>query len=341
MVQFFLESDRVAEFVTHLMKRKPVYAPHRKGRKSYSFELTRDAAEVVLDYPRVMQSVKKFFLPPREQLLSYDLRDNTCRAGAAEPLDAIFLGVHSYDLAAVGRLDYNFRKGRAERNYLTRRRGALWIGVSYDPDEYHFAGSVGIDPYDTEGFDVFLTKLLDGYVLEVLTPAGESLMEGFDLPAHEAGKPAKKHFHQHIYVPQDRLNEVMSASYTNPVWEETAAGCVGCGTCNLVCPTCYCFNVEENVDITVTKGSRDRHWDGCMLREFSEVAGGEVFRETLASRQRHRVLRKFKYISQKTGQPWCVGCGRCTAYCTAGISIVNIVNRCISDYEKSTVSAIR
>ena len=165
-------------------------------------------------------------------------------------------------------------------------------------------------------------------------------MEGFDVPAHEAGKPAGKGFQQHIYVPQDRLNAVMAASYDNPIWEETARECVGCGTCNLVCPTCYCFNVEEEVDITVTGGKRERHWDGCMLREFSEVAGGEIFREPLAARQRHRVLRKFKYLSDDTGHPWCVGCGRCTAACTAGISIVSIVNRCIADYEKSPVSQI-
>ena len=116
--------------------------------------------------------------------------------------------------------------------------------------------------------------------------------------------------------------------------------CVGCGTCNIVCPTCYCFNVEEEVDISVTKGSRERHWDGCMLRKFSEVAGGEVFRESLASRQRHRVFRKFKYISDQTGQPWCIGCGRCTAYCTADISIVGIVNRLIGDHERVTVAPV-
>ncbi|NTV04744.1 Ni/Fe hydrogenase subunit beta, partial [bacterium] len=66
---------------------------------------------------------------------------------------------------------------------------------------------------------------------------------------------------------------------------------------------------------------------------FTEVAGGEVFREEPADRQRHRVFRKFKYISDETGEPWCVGCGRCTASCTAGISIVSIVNRLVNDYD--------
>jgi len=340
MVQFYLECERIAEFVKHLMDQKPVFAPHRKGQKSFTFERAENPEEVVLAYNRTMHSVKKFFLPPREELLSFNLKENVFTAASTEPADAIFLGIHSYDMAAVHRLDYNFTEGNPEKNYLTRRMGAIFIGVSFEPDEYHFSGSVGVYPHDNTGCDIFLTKLMDGYILEVLTSVGEGLMEGLDLPGHEAGKPAAGHFKQHIYVPQTKLSQVMDQSYNNDVWEETAAKCVGCGTCNLVCPTCYCFNVEENVNVKVTSGTRERIWDGCMLREFSEVAGGEFFREEVAARQRHRVFRKFKYISDVTGEPWCVGCGRCTAYCTAGISIVNIVNRLVNDCERVVVSPI-
>ena len=338
MVQFFLERDRVAELVAHLLAQKPVYAPHPKGRKSFAFASVVDPGAVVLDYPRTMHSVRKYFLPPREKLMTFDLKENSFEAVEAPPADAIFFGVHSYDLAAVHRLDYNFSQDNPEKNYLVRRQGAVFVGVSFEPDAYHFSGSVGIDPYDTTGFDIFLTKLLDGYVVETLTQAGEALLAGMDLPAHEAGKPARGHFQQHIYLPQAKLGMVMAESYRNGVWEETAAKCVGCGTCNLVCPTCYCFNMEDEVDIQVAGGSRGRRWDGCMLRDFSAVAGGEIFREPLAARQRHRVFRKFKYISDETGKPWCVGCGRCTVDCTAGISIVSIINRLVGDYEKLAVT---
>ncbi len=340
MDQKFLASDQVADFVSHLMKQKTVYAPQFSGKHSVALGKVVSPEDVVLDYARTMQSVKKFFLPPRDELLRFDLNDQSFEPAAVQPLDAIFLGIHSYDRAAVDRLDYNFSQGHAEKNYLRRREGVLWVGVSFAPDEFHFSGSVGIGPQDVQGFDVFLTRSRDGYVVDILTPAGEELCAGFALSEVTQPKPAPGHFHQHIFLPQAKLNEVMAASYHNPIWDETAEKCVGCGSCNIVCPTCYCFNVEENVDITVTCGSRERIWDGCMLREFSEVAGGEVFRGGLAERQRHRVMRKFKYLSDKTGHPWCVGCGRCTAYCTAGISIVTIVNRCISDFEKSSVSPV-
>ncbi len=334
MNRFFLEHERVTAFIQHLQEHGTVYAPHRRGRRSFAFDEVGDPEAVVLDYPRTLQSIRKFFLPPREELLSFDLVEQTCTAPEAEPVEAVFLGVHSYDMAALARLDHSFSTGNAERNYLARRAGARFVGVTFEPDKHHFSGSVGIAPTDASGCDVFLARLLDGYIVDVLTEAGRAMVDGFAMPPYEAPPPPARPFHQHIYVPQSRLSDIMGRAYEHPVWEEASRNCVGCGTCNLVCPTCYCFDVQENVDITATRGFRERSWDGCTLRQFSEVAGGEVFREQLAARQRHRVLRKFKYISDETGMPWCVGCGRCTAACPAGISIAAIVNRIVGDAER-------
>jgi sulfhydrogenase subunit beta (sulfur reductase) len=338
MSRFFLEGDRVFDLVKHLMDRGPVHAPHRSGRRSYVFARATDPAAVVLDYPRTLQSLKKYFLPPHEEMLAFDLVAQTCTAARAEPAAAVFFAVHSYDVAAVRRLDHNFSTGNAERNYLARREGAVFFGVSFVPDEFHFSGSVGVAPHDPTGCDAFLTKLLDGYVLDVVTPRAAELLRGFALPPYEGSAPPAAPFHQHIYVPQSRLTNVMAASYDNPVWEEASRNCVSCGTCNLVCPTCYCFDVRDDVDLSVTCGTRARTWDGCMLRGFGAVAGGEVFRASRAARQRHRVLRKFKYLSDDTEESWCVGCGRCTAACTAGISIAGIVNRLVGDAENVPVT---
>ncbi|MBU0741319.1 4Fe-4S dicluster domain-containing protein [bacterium] len=335
-----LDDARIIDFVAHLQARKKVYAPHAKGRASYVFAPVEQPQDVVLDYPRTLHSVKKYFMPPREALLDFNLIENTFTPPALEPVNAVFLGVHAYDMHAVLKADYNFSRGHPEKNYLARRQEAVFVGVTFTPDLYHFSGSVGIGPDDTTGFDVFLHRVEGGYAVELLTDAGRRLLDGFPLPGCTDRLVAGGHFHQHIYVPQGKLFEVFEHGYHNEVWEEVAARCTGCGTCNLVCPTCVCFNVEDRVDVTVTRGTRERYWDSCLLRGFGEVAGGEVFREHLAGRQRHRVYRKFKYISDLTGEPWCVGCGRCTAHCTAGISIVDIVNRLVNDYDKQRTATV-
>ena len=51
------------------------------------------------------------------------------------------------------------------------------------------------------------------------------------------------------------------------------------------------------------------------------IAGGENFRETRGSRQRHRHFRKFAYPFGKFHRFFCTGCGRCTRTCMAGIKL--------------------
>ncbi len=335
MNKYNLQLQNISDFVTHLQKHSEVIAPHKKGDNSFSFNTVSDPEQVVLDYNRTLQSIRKFFLPPNEKMLKYSLIDNTYEKIDINNPSRIFFGVHSYDMKAVLKLDFNFSHRTPEANYLIRRENCSFIGVSFEPDEYHFCRSVGITVEETEGFDLFLNKHENGYTVSVLTERGEELIKGFaklEDPIEES--TANRQFKNKIKFNYNRLPEVMETAWDSKVWDKVSEKCVGCGTCNLVCPTCYCFNVVDNVELSLEEGSRDRHWDGCMLHSFAAVAGGENFRHRLAERQRHRIYRKFKYITDKTGEPWCVGCGRCTAYCTAGISIVNIVNQLSDEFEQ-------
>ena len=335
MKEYQLNKQQLSSFIDFLTKQGTVFAPHKKGNASYSFKNVKNPNLVILNYNRTLNSVKKYFFPPREQLLSYSRKDNSFQKGSIKMEKKIFLGVHSYDMKAVLKLDYNFSYGNPEKNYLQRRKDSSFIGVSFIPDEFHLSQSVGIPLHDTEGFDIYLEQNSEGYTLKIITKKGKKLINGFDKLSQAKEIPSNHtQFQNKLKYNYNRLPEVFEQSWNTTVWEEVSKKCVGCGTCNLVCPTCYCFDVEDNIDLSLQIGTRDRSWDGCMLNGFATVAGGENFRKTLAERQRHRNYRKFKYISDITGEPWCVGCGRCTAYCTAGISIVEIVNQLCDEYEQ-------
>ncbi len=330
---FFNESD-VREFIDFIMTKAEVIAPHKKGEKSHSFEITENAENVILDYTRTMQPLKKFFLPPVETLMSFKIDSNEFQEETIAIKKRIFFGIHSYDMQGVHRLDYSFEKGKAESNYFQRRENCLFIGISYKPDEYHFAKSVGIDIEETDGFALFFLKVENGYLVFIVTDEGEALIREFGggKLIDEPVKIDKQEHQTKIKYHYNRLPQVFEHVYDSKVWEHISEKCVGCGTCNLLCSTCYCFDVRDEIELNANDGKRQRFWDGCMLNAFAAVAGGENFREKLSSRTRHRLYRKFNYITKSSGELHCVGCGRCSKYCPADINIVKIINALIEDF---------
>ncbi|MCK5224551.1 4Fe-4S dicluster domain-containing protein, partial [Candidatus Calescamantes bacterium] len=115
------------------------------------------------------------------------------------------------------------------------------------------------------------------------------------------------------------------------VWDEIGEKCVSCGNCTNVCPTCYCFDIIDDINLDLNTGTRTRVWDSCQNGSFAEVAGGENFREDRGERQRHRLNRKFNYPVSKFRRYFCTGCGRCTRACVAGIDLKETINALIEE----------
>jgi ferredoxin len=123
-----------------------------------------------------------------------------------------------------------------------------------------------------------------------------------------------------LTFPKREIPQLLEHSEGSLFWEEKAGKCLSCGTCNLVCPTCYCFDVLDDMELDLSNGERLRRWDGCLLQDFARVATGENFRETRASRYRHRFFRKGLYLFKVLGDVACVGCGRCASSCLPDIA---------------------
>ncbi len=331
----FFDSETMKTFISFLMNQAELIAAHKKGESSYVFRAAENVDEVILDYPRTIQPLKKFFLPPRETLLNFNLEENDFDVPDMETKKRIFFGVHSYELQAIHILDYNFKRGNPESNYLKKREESLFIGISYTPDEYHFGKSVGLEIEKTEGMCLYIEPMEAGYYMFVVDDNGLKLLTEFSSETvalkTETIKPQPKEFQKKIKYHYNRLPQVFDKVYDSSVWKKVSEKCVGCGTCNLLCPTCYCFDVRDEIELDTINGKRERFWDGCMLNTFAEAAGGENFRDKLHNRTRHRLFRKFKYITEHSGELSCVGCGRCTSFCPANISIIDIINNLIEE----------
>ena len=331
-----LDLNQLREWVEALLAAHKVYGVQARDDRFVFAGLNRPG-DLRLDYDVAVTAPKCFFQPPREVLLNF-----SSPAGFESVFDGesfILFGVHPYDMAAINQMDKIFASGVYDAHYLERRRRAIIIGCDVQtPSKNVFAGCMNAAVIK-HGFDVLLTLVGDRYLAEAMTGAGAKLLE-----LVKGAKPAgaeslrkrdavwdnnRKTLRQHeLKAPLQELPALLEKSYDHPVWEEKAEKCFSCGSCNLVCPTCYCFDVRDETQWDMRHGVRCRVWDGCLLKDFAMVAGGHNFRKSRAERYRHRYYRKGKYVAEKIGEISCVGCGRCISACVTKIANpVEVYNR--------------
>jgi sulfhydrogenase subunit beta (sulfur reductase) len=336
MSLWVIDKQAMAPFVANMLADYRVVGPVPKGSR-FAFGQIEDPADLRLDYGTSILPPKKYLQPPEERMLTFT---RTGRPTAEMVIDApptVILGVHTCDLAAMRVLDEAFSQGYPDAFYLQRRRQTLLVGIEcLEPcDEHSFCKSMGTLSADS-GYDLHLTDLGAAYAVDVGSEGGMKLLRRYG-QTHEATEadlqrlakvlnakwprfPLKLNFHV------GELSPLMSHSYDDPLWDQLADICLACGQCTLVCPTCFCFNVYDQVELDLQQGERWRRWDSCLLDEFARVAGGENFREHQAARLRHRFMRKGRYLMAKYGELGCVGCGRCARSCLVDISPVNVFN---------------
>jgi len=319
-------------WVEELITKGTVYGVQNHGDR-FAFDTLNRAADLRLDYDVTLLPPKKYFLPQKEDLVQFSRKKSTFTS-IIESEPFVLLGVHPYDFEAIAQLDKIFSRGEYDMHYMSRRDNAVVIVCDMqDVSKDSFAGCMkNATGRDIDGYDVLLTKLPSGdYIVEARTQKGQDCVAGIKEAAEAGGEAlaqrvsvwnqiernARKH---ELRMKPEEIPALLDRSYDHPVWYENSEFCYSCGSCNLVCPTCYCFTIEDEMDWDLDNGRRYRKWDGCMLEKFAEVAGGHNFREKKRSRYRHRYYRKGKYVFDTIGEISCVGCGRCISACTANIA---------------------
>jgi sulfhydrogenase subunit beta (sulfur reductase) len=324
-----LDKATFDKWVEACIEKQPVYGVQAKGDRFAFASLVR-AADLRLDYDVTLLPPKKIFQPPHETLLKFDRKEGFESVFETEPF--VVFGVHPYDMVAILQIDKLFAQDHCDAHYMRRREQATIVVSDVQTVSPNvFAGCMGTATID-DGFDILVTKIEDDYLVDIRTGKGEALAETLkNAPdADEISLKLRKllwaenaeRLQKHkLDVRPDVLPKLLERSSEHPVWEEKARLCYSCGSCVLVCPTCYCFDVQDDVDWTLQKGQRQRIWDGCLLTEFAAVAGGHNFRRHRRDRYRHRYYRKGRYVPEKIGgEIACVGCGRCITACTANIA---------------------
>ncbi len=348
-----ISKEDFSDFVNALIRNESwnVFGVKSKGNK-FAFGLLESASELRLDYDVTLLPPKKYFFPQRETLFTYDLSNGFSAKGfTAEAKPTIIIGVHPYDIMALLHMDEIFRETKSDPYYFEKRNSSIIIGVNIQKmSKWCFAPLMGCATVEY-GYDLMLTDLGNRYAINIGSQKGEELLEKYAKNVTNAlardiqlvGQKKREIMNmsqQKFDFPPELIPELLEKIYEESgFWEKHSYKCLACGSCVLVCPTCYCFDVKDNPDLSLEHGERIRTWDGCLLEDFAKIASGENFRRTKPTRYRHRYFKKGKYLFDRFGFISCVGCGRCSSNCLPDIA--NPVNLFNDMYHETLNKGIR
>ncbi|KND28501.1 4Fe-4S dicluster domain-containing protein [Streptomyces acidiscabies] len=286
------------------------------------------------------QSWKSWLHPARERLWSADRTsggDVTFTPADPEPPAYAFLGVRPCDLRAIAIQDRVLTGGRyQDTGYGRRRRRALLIAAECtEPGATCFCVSTGGGPAADPGYDLALTEIVDDdghrFLARVGSEEGARLLDA--VPHRRADTVTEATARGAVDAARDRMGRALPAADLRSLlsgnldaerWDDVAARCLTCGNCTMVCPTCFCVTTEEVTDLTGYHTERWQRWDSCFDLDFSHLHEGPV-RASGRSRYRQWLTHKLSTWHDQFDSSGCVGCGRCIAWCPAGIDLTEEV----------------
>ena len=116
-----------------------------------------------------------------------------------------------------------------------------------------------------------------------------------------------------------KLRQASGAS-TIRIGSRPARSCLACGTCAFACPTCHCFDIQD--EMAGGEGVGRRTGTPARSRCSRCTPPATTRAPDQAGRWRQRLSHKFRYYPEKFGQVLCTGCGRCIRLCPAGMDLL-------------------
>lgn len=298
------------------------------------YRLHKGPAARWFDYVVGPQSWKKWLFPARQKLWSATRKTDgfDIQPHSENWPKTAFFGVRSCEIAAMEVQDRVFDNGEfSDPGYRHRRAETMIVAVQCARSAATcFCASMDTGPHASAGFDLALTELGDAgdtaFLIECGSARGAALLaelpksapEQRHLDAAEQARRTAAEGQTRRLAPE--IADLLRANPDHPQWDVVADQCLSCANCTLVCPTCFCSDVEDSNDLSGDHTERWRSWDSCFTADFSYVHGGSVRRST-KSRYRQWMTHKLSNWHDQFGSSGCVGCGRCIAWCPVGIDI--------------------
>ena len=282
------------------------------------------------------QSWKQFLFPPRLEL--FTLQKNSKNWEMIMPTQEkhvyAFIGVRACELAAIQIQDKAFlREDFNDPVYRARREKVFIIAINcLHPAGTCFCVSMETGPRVKDGFDICMTELDDVFLLTIGSELARNLLEGIPYEPASAfllnnAERGLENATQQMGLTLDisDLPGLILNNLDNSYWQEIAKRCLSCANCTQVCPTCFCWDATDQMNLSGIETRRERVWDSCFNPGYSYQAGGNT-RPTINSRYRQWLSHKMGTWKQQYNTFGCVGCGRCVTWCPAEIDLTQEIS---------------
>jgi len=333
----FISQPDLVKLSQRLSARSRLYAPILDFNDLHLTLITAENADkIVFDRHNTVEPAKGLVFKVSEKVSDYfgpqeDLKNDQ---------EVVLLGVKACDVNALRIEDRVFLEGEFKDPFYQKNREKLTV-ISVDCSDFKntcFCTLAGYKPYAEKDFDLNLSKLSDGYLVEVGSQKGEKIIaanrELFkDAPSAAEGERQRnrQQLTRELELQNDKfetrasLHEIhrLNDDPKSQAFKQITRNCVECLGCNKICPTCTCFLLVDNAVPAETKEHYERFkiWDSCLQNTYARVAGGANPRNKLFERLQNRYNCKFNYSYERLGVYTCVGCGRCIDCCMAKIDM--------------------
>ena len=309
------------------------------------YRLKRRDDDALFGYVIGPHSWKKYLFPPLVNVMSSrrDADGWTMRDEPVEPKRFALIGARSCELAAIAVQDRVFMSDAyVDPIYAKRREGLFIVAVNCtQAASTCFCTSMGTGPRCQSNFDLALTELPNGFVVEVGSPAGQDIVDRLGFRRASDAECQSAESRRQVAVTQitrkvetGGIRDKLLSRLEHPRWDNVAERCLSCANCTLVCPTCFCSSVDDVTDLTNDEVLRQRRWDSCFNFDFSHISGGPIRNQT-RSRYRQWLTHKMASWIDQFGTSGCVGCGRCITWCPVGIDLTQEIAAICTDVDES------
>jgi len=327
MERFIIQTNQLNSWLKKIIESVPrVLAPVNDGTKT-EFRQIKTVDEVAYDTLTTTSSVKAAAFPESETLFSYRKEGKNTELTQVSPEaypETVVWRARPCDAIGFAPLSGIFNWDYKDSLYNARHAKLTVIAFSCNTcDDYCFCTSVDGGPGSTKGSDILVTQLnKEEALVEILTEKGTKMKDLCPDCFKEADQNIDKESvlaKIPVKFSKEQVHDFLSKAFDSPVWKQQSARCLGCGACAYVCPTCACFDIQEEAH--GSRGRRLRCWDSCGFSMFTLQTSGNNPRPTQATRWRQRILHKFSYMPDRIGEYGCTGCGRCSRACPVDMNI--------------------